>query len=152
VHRNYFVDLGITTPKQVARSLTNYAKNHPELEFSTFMIPQVPGSIRRSHSIDGVLESVVKSKKYVVPLAVLNPELTAGFIVAYLTDGRFKAPKDAAVEMVPGEAVLKGDPAPEEPGTRRPLTSPAIVPEVAPTVAPTVVPAVVPTPTPTTPQ
>src|SRR5580693_8741586 len=111
VHRNYFVDVGITTPKQVARSLTKYAAHHPELNFSTFMIPQVPGSIERSHPIDGVVESVVKSKKYVVPLALLTPEVTAGLVVAYLTDGRFKAPKDAAVEIVPGEPVT-GAPAP----------------------------------------
>jgi hypothetical protein len=102
VHRNFFVDLGITTPKQVARSLTKYADHHPDLSFSTFMIPQVPGGIKRSHPIDGVLESVVKSKKYVLPLAVLSPEVTAGLVVAYLTDGRFKAPKDATVETVPG--------------------------------------------------
>jgi hypothetical protein len=107
VHRNFFVDLGITTPKQVARSLTKYADHHPELTFSTFMVPQVPGSIKRSHSIDGVLESVVKSKKYVLPLAVLNPELAAGLVVAYLTDGRFKAPTDATVEIVPGEPATK---------------------------------------------
>jgi hypothetical protein len=106
-HRNFFVDLGITTPKQVARSLTKYADRHPELTFSTFMIPQVPGSIKRSHSIDGVMESVVKSKKYVVPLAVLNPEVAAALVVAYLTDGRFHAPKDATVEMVPGGTVAK---------------------------------------------
>jgi hypothetical protein len=105
VHRNFFVDLGITTPKQVARSLTKYADHHPELTFSTFMIPQVPGSIKRSHPIDGVLESVVKSKKYVLPLAVLTPEVTAGLVVAYLTDGRFKAPKDATVEIIPGDPV-----------------------------------------------
>ncbi len=107
IHRNYFVDLGITTPKQVARSLTKYADHHPELTFSTFMIPQVPGSIKRSHPIDGVLESVVKSKKYVLPLAVLSPEVTAGLVVAYLTDGRFKAPKDATVELVPGDPLQK---------------------------------------------
>ena len=107
VHRNFFVDLGITTPKQVARSLTKYADRHPELTFSTFMIPQVPGSIKRSHPIDGVLESVVKSKKYVLPLAVLTPEVTAGLVVAYLTDGRFSAPKDATVEIVPGDPVTK---------------------------------------------
>jgi hypothetical protein len=103
IHRNFFVDLGITTPKQVARSLTKYAKRHPELNFSTFVIPQVPGSIRRSHSINGVTEALVKSKKYVVPLVVLNPQLTAGMIVAYLVDGRFKPPKDAPTELVPGE-------------------------------------------------
>ena len=126
IHRNYFVDIGITTPKQVARSLTKYAARHPELNFSTFMIPQVPGSIARSHPIDGVVESVVKSKKYVVPLALLNPEVTAGLIVAYLTDGRFKAPKDATVEVVPGEPVT-GEPAAtavpvqQTPEARRPL-------------------------------
>jgi hypothetical protein len=107
VHRNFFVDLGITTPKQVARSLTKYADHHPDLTFATFMIPQVPGSIKRSHPIDGVLESVVKSKKYVLPLAVLTPEVTAGLVVAYLTDGRFKAPKDATVEIVPGADATK---------------------------------------------
>jgi hypothetical protein len=132
VHRNYFVDLGITTPKQVARSLTKYADHHPELAFSTFMIPQVPGSIHRSHPIDGVLESVVKSKKYVVPLAVLSPEVTAGIIVAYLTDGRFKAPKDATVEVIPGEpaAMTSAPPVPGAVDTRRPLPVPDTMPKV----------------------
>src|SRR3981189_3759987 len=132
VHRNFFVDVGITTPKQVARSLTKYADRHPELTFSTFMIPQVPGRIRRSHPIDGVMESVVKSKKYVVPLAVLNPEITAGLVVAYLTDGRFAAPKDATVEIIPGETVgaepAAGTTSGTLPGaveTRRPMPRPA---------------------------
>ena len=138
IHRNFFVDLGITTPKQVARSLTKYADRHPELTFSTFMIPQVPGSIKRSHSIDGVMESVVKSKKYVLPIAVLNPEVAAALVVAYLTDGRFKAPKDATVEIIPGGTVTNGSelaPAAASgtssgalPGTletRRPLPGPA---------------------------
>jgi hypothetical protein len=121
VHRNFFVDLGITTPKQVARSLTKYADHHPELAFSTFMIPQVPGSIKRSHPIDGVVESVVKSKKYVLPLAVLTPEVAAGLVVAYLTDGRFKVPKDATVEIVPGEALTKtAEPVPERAPTEIP--------------------------------
>ena len=134
IHRNFLVDVGITTPKQVARSLTKYADHHPELTFSTFMIPQVPGSIKRSHAVDGVMESVVKSKKYVVPLAVLNPEVTAGLVVAYLTDGRFAAPKDATVEIIPGETVTKsGEPTtgttsgtlPGAVETRRPLPRPA---------------------------
>jgi len=105
IHRNYFVDFGITTPKQVARSLTKYAKRHPELKFSTFVVPQVSGSIDRSHHTDGVLEAMLKSKKYVVPLAVLNPQLTAGMIVAYLANGRFTPPKDATTELVPGTIV-----------------------------------------------
>src|SRR5580698_6619485 len=133
IHRNFFVDLGITTPRQVARSLTKYADRHPELEFSTFMIPQVAGSIPRSHPVDGVMESVVKSKKYVLPLAVLTPPVTAGLVVAYLTDGRFKVPKDATVEIVPGDPATKAaEPASgttpgDLPGaveTRRPLPPP----------------------------
>jgi hypothetical protein len=140
VHRNFLSDLGITTPKQVAHSLTKYADQHPELQFSTFMIPQVPGSIKRSHPIDGVLESVVKSKKYVVPLAIANPEVAAGFVVAYLTAGRFKAPKDSAVDVIPGEpTTLTGAPSPsgaEE--VRRPLPAPAITPNsAAPATTPT---------------
>jgi hypothetical protein len=126
VHRNFFVDMGITTPKQVARSLTKYADHHPELTFSTFLIPQVPGSIKRSHPIDGVTESVVKSKKYVLPLAVLTPQVTAGLVVAYLTDGRFKAPKDATVEMLPGDSTTKT--ADAIPG-KIPAATPPAVPE-----------------------
>jgi len=103
VHRNMLVDLGMTTPKQVARSLTKYAKKNPELPFTVFVIPQVQGEIPRSHRVDGVVESLVKSKKYVVPLGVLYPEFTAALGVAYLTDGRFTPPKDAPEVLLPGE-------------------------------------------------
>jgi hypothetical protein len=104
VRRNFFIDLGITTPKQVARSLTKYAKRNSDLEFTTFMIPQVPGSIPRSHPIRGVVESMVKSKKYVVPLAILNPPITAGMVIAYFADGRFRIPKDTEKVLVPGQS------------------------------------------------
>jgi hypothetical protein len=106
IHRNFFVDMGITTPKQVARSLTKYADRHPELTFSTFMIPQVPGSIKRSHSIDGVMKLSGEVEEYVL-IAVLNPEVAAA--LRGLPDGRrFKAPADATVEIIPGETVTKG--------------------------------------------
>jgi len=123
IRRNYFVDLGITTPKQVARSLSKYAKRNPDLDFSTFVVPQVPGTIDRSHRINGVVEAMLRSKKYVVPLVVLNPQLTAGMIVAYLADGRFTPPKDAAKELVPG-AVASTIPS----AVPSPVLSPAIRP------------------------
>lgn len=103
VHRSMLVDLGMTTPKQVAKSLSKYAKKNPDLPFTVFVIPQVPGEIPRSHHIAGVVESLVKSKKYVVPLAVLYPEFTAVLGVTYLTEGRFSPPKDASAVMLPGE-------------------------------------------------
>jgi hypothetical protein len=104
VGRAWVVDLGMTTPKQVARSLTKYAKKNPDLPFTVFVIPQIAGEIPRSHPVDGVMESVVKSKKYVVPLAVFYPEFTAVLGVVYLTDGRFTAPKDAPEVLLPGES------------------------------------------------
>jgi hypothetical protein len=85
------------TPTQVARSLVSYGKKHPELDMTAFVIPQVPGSIRRSHPVDGVAESLVKSKKYLLPLVVLAPEVTGGVAVAYLVDGRMKLPKETPV-------------------------------------------------------
>ncbi|HEX2918770.1 MAG TPA: hypothetical protein VHN81_09630 [Edaphobacter sp.] len=94
IHRNFIADAGITTPKQVGRSLVKYGRKHPELRMSAFVIPQVRGDMPRSHSVDGVAESLAKSKKYILPLAVLNPEISGAIIVAYLADGRLKMPKD----------------------------------------------------------
>jgi hypothetical protein len=125
IHRNFIADIGLTTPKQVAKSLVAYGKKHPELEMSAFVIPQVPGGVARSHPVDGVAESLVKSKKYLIPLAVLNPEITGGVVVAYLAEGRMKLPKNATVfnvddeQMAPSQVPLI-EPAPG--GGRSPLT------------------------------
>ena len=136
IHRNFIADVGLTTPKQVARSLVRYGHDHPELHMTAFVIRQVPGSVPRSHAVHGVAESLVKSKKYLLPLAVLQPELTAGVIVAYLADGRLSLPKDATVldaddfairgtpEDVPVTATEQVNPVgPEDPDERPVLTS-----------------------------
>lgn len=109
VHRNFIADLGLTTPKQVARSLVKYGRRHPDVEMSAFVIPQVPGSIGRSHPVDGVAESLVKSKKYLLPMTVLSPPITGGLVVAYLAEGRMKLPKNAAVFNVDDEVVEPAD-------------------------------------------
>jgi len=72
VHRSLIADAGIMTPKQAAKSLLQYAKRHPALELSSFEIPQVPGTVERSRPVRGVLEALVKSKKYILPLAPLR--------------------------------------------------------------------------------
>jgi hypothetical protein len=51
----------------------------------------------RGHPIDGVNEAVFKSKKYLLPLAVLSPEVAGAVVIAYLIDGRLKIPKTAPV-------------------------------------------------------
>lgn len=97
VHRNFFADAGITTPKQVARSLVGYAKKHPIVELSSFQIPQIPGSIQRSRPADGVAEGLIKNKKYLVPLAIMSPVVTGSIAVVYLAEGRFNPKRGAGV-------------------------------------------------------
>lgn len=86
IHRSFFSDLGIMTPKQAARSFLQYSRKHEQLRTSVFVIPQIPGR-PRSTAVRGVLESFVKSKKYAVPLAsaaVLDPYLGGGMAFAWL--------------------------------------------------------------------
>jgi hypothetical protein len=124
IHRNFIADVGLMTPKQVARSLVKYGKQHPELEMSAFVIPQVPGTVARSHGVDGVAESLVKSKKYLLPLVVLSPEFTGGVVAAYLVEGRMTLPKNATLfeiddAEVTGGPKLPGRPPGEDP--RKPV-------------------------------
>jgi hypothetical protein len=97
IHRNFFADAGIMTPKQVARSLVHYGRHHPELHLSAFVIDQVPGSIRRSHGVHGVAESLIKSKRYLIPLIILDPEVTGAIVATYLVDGRLSLPSKVRV-------------------------------------------------------
>jgi hypothetical protein len=89
IHRNFIVDVGLMTPKQAAHSLEKYAKRHSDLEFTTFVIPQVPGTIRRSTPVHGVLEALLETKKYSLPLAFLHPAVAGGLVAVYIGEGRF---------------------------------------------------------------
>ena len=81
LHRSLVADVAITTPKQMAKTLIKYGGRHSQLEFARFVIPQVPGSQARSTPVHGVVESFLKSKKYIVPSAVVSP-IFAGCVVA----------------------------------------------------------------------
>lgn len=86
---NVIADLGLTTPKQVAKSVVRFASSRPDLQLRGFVIPQIPGSRKHSRHAKGVLESLVKTKKYAVPLIVAQPWVPAGFAAGYLVSGRF---------------------------------------------------------------
>ena len=101
LHRNVIADLGVTTPKQMAKCLERYSKRHPELRSSKFVIPQVPGDIRRSRPIRGIVEALFKSKKYMAPLIVFKPLVAGSLGLAYLFKGRFNPAKDARVFDAP---------------------------------------------------
>jgi hypothetical protein len=97
VSRGIFSDLDVATPKQTAKSFVKYSEQHRDLEFSSFVIPQVPGSIKRSRPVHGVVESVFAAKKYVVPLAVFHPFVAGGVASVYIVGGRFNPAKNALV-------------------------------------------------------
>ena len=97
VHRNLIADIGMTTPKQVAKELVRYGRSRPELQLSAFYIPQVAGDVGRSHPTHGVTESLVKSKRYIVPMVLFAPEVTGGVVLAYLVEGRGSLPENAPV-------------------------------------------------------
>jgi hypothetical protein len=105
VRRNFLADLGMTSPKQVAHALTKYGDKHPQVGLTVFRVPQVPGSLPRSHAVKGFMETMLTSKRYVVPITALEPVATAAVFVAYVGGGRFPMPKDAPlllVRTVPG--------------------------------------------------
>lgn len=99
LHRSVVADVGITTPKQMAKTLIKYASRHPEVELSRYVIPQVPGLESRSEPVHGVVESFFKSKKYIVPSAVVSP-IFAGCVAAVYVGtgaGRFDPSRHALV-------------------------------------------------------
>ncbi len=100
IHRNWLADFGLTTPKQLAKSMVRYGREHPDIHLTAFTILQVPGTLPRSHKVDGVAESLVRSKKYMIPLAVLAPEFAGGVTVGYLVRGRLALPQDAPVFQI----------------------------------------------------
>jgi hypothetical protein len=97
IHRNFFYDLGMTTPKQLASSLHHYAKRHPELEMEEFELPQVPGNIPRSGHLYGVTETFVKSKPYLLPVAIINPVGIGSMAALGIADHRYRGKTSATI-------------------------------------------------------
>jgi hypothetical protein len=96
IHRSVIADLGVMTPKQAAKSLVHSGKRHPEMQLTTFIIPQVPG-LKRSKPVHGVIESVVLAKKYVTPVLLFHPFLVGTVEAAYWAGWRFNPSKGALV-------------------------------------------------------
>jgi hypothetical protein len=100
---SFFADFGLTTPKHIAKSLVQYSARRPDIELSAFIISQIPGSRRESRNARGVLESLVKTKKYAIPLAVVQPWLPTTFAASYLVNGRFNPERYATDVYSPAE-------------------------------------------------
>ncbi|MBV9061599.1 MAG: hypothetical protein JOY77_01565, partial [Alphaproteobacteria bacterium] len=112
VHRSILADLAVMTPKQAAKSLVSYSHRHPEVQLTSFIIPQVPG-LRRSRPVHGVVESLVLAKKYVTPVLLFHPFMVGAVEAAYWTGWRFDPAKGALI-FNPDDSRL---------GLEQPLTS-----------------------------
>jgi len=99
LHRSVVADVGITTPKQIAKMMVKFNRRHPEIAYSRVVIAQVPGSVPRSFAAHGVVESFFKSKKYIVPSAVVSPIFAGCVFAVYVGTGagRFEPARDALV-------------------------------------------------------
>jgi hypothetical protein len=96
IHRSIIADLGVMTPKQAAKSLVHSGKRHPEMQLTTFIIPQVPG-LKRSKPVHGIIESVVLAKKYVTPVLLFHPFVVGTVEAAYWAGWRFNPAKGALI-------------------------------------------------------
>jgi hypothetical protein len=103
VRRGSIADLGVSTPKHAAKSLARYGKHHRDLEFTHFVIPQVPGTVKRSRPVRGVLESLFRAKKYVVVLAAFHPIVAGGVLTVDLVGDRFNPARNSVVFSLTGD-------------------------------------------------
>ena len=103
VSRGFITDLEVTTPKHAAKSLARYSEHRSNLELTRIVFPQVPGTIKRSRPVRGVLESVFRAKKYVLPLAALHPFIVGAVASAYFFGDRFNPARNALVFNVSGD-------------------------------------------------
>lgn len=123
VRHDKLADFGLMTPKQVARSVARYGEAHPEAHLTIWEVPQIPGTLVRSHRVRGVSEIGVKSPRYLLSLSILQPEVPIGCAIAYLGHGRWPIGKGATV--VTAEAWVNHTAAPlqELAGPEKPTTT-----------------------------
>ena len=121
-HPDRISDLGYMTPKQVMRSVVRYAAIHPGLNLEILEVPQVPGSLRRSRPVRGAAEGLLKTKRYLFTLLVIQPEAPLALSLMYLHDGRWQAGKGA--EPVTPAAFAQTRPDPQQATTDASAPSP----------------------------
>jgi hypothetical protein len=102
LHRSVVADIGMSTPKQMAKTLIKYSSHHQQLKLSRVVIPQVPGSMPRSTTVHGVVDAFFTSKKYIVPSAVVSPIFAGCVAAVYVGTGaeHFDPARNAMVFVV----------------------------------------------------
>ena len=97
VKENKLADLHLMTPKQVARCMSAYGHAHPEAELKIMEVPQIPGTLPRSHPVRGACDMLLKTKMYSLTLAVIQPEADLALWVMYMDRGRWTIGRNSVV-------------------------------------------------------
>lgn len=103
IRSSFIADLGLTTPKQITKALVRYGAKNADAGLTAYLIPQIPGNRPESGRTRGVLESLVKTKKYAVPLTVAQPWVPVGLAAGYLVTGRFNPQRHATQTLQPAD-------------------------------------------------
>ena len=90
VRSDRVADYALMTPKQVARAVEAYGTSHPELDLEVTTYPQIAGSLRRSRPARGGAEMILKTKRYLAIMSVIQPELVITITALYLKHGRWE--------------------------------------------------------------
>jgi hypothetical protein len=86
---DYLNDLGLVTPKAIARSFTHFAERHPEAHLRVLHFAQLPGTIKRSTECRNATEQLYRSKKLLVPMILFAGHELPFVAASYLLTGRF---------------------------------------------------------------
>jgi hypothetical protein len=75
---------------------------------AAYPIPQIPGNRRNSPRARGVFESLLKTKKYSVPLAIVQPWVAVVLAAGYVATGRLNPHRHATRVLTPIELERHG--------------------------------------------
>ncbi len=132
LRRNVLGDFDMTTPKNLARELDAYGATHPDANLTVYEIPQLPGTLRRSRPLRGSAETFVKTKRYLVTLLVLQPEILLMDWILYESKDKWTAGLDATalrpINNLSDVAVMSIPGTTSEPATSAATQVPSISP------------------------
>jgi hypothetical protein len=101
-HRNNAADFQMMSPKQLARLIDAYGLSHPEAHITVYEVPQLPGTLRRSRPLRGAAETLLKTKRYLATLLVIQPEALLASWIVYEKKGKWTPGQDAT-QLSPGQ-------------------------------------------------
>ncbi len=92
--RDWLNDFGTTTPQAIAKSFSQFAKKHPELQLRVTKFAQAHGTLKRSQEARKLTQEAITSPKYLAPLLLWQAPLAAGFAGSYFLFGRFNPDRE----------------------------------------------------------